>query len=168
MEWCVLRVVVTFPRLLPSAPRASRALQSPGRRCTTAPASCRLPGTRTGRRRGRHPTPIDPASWTRARTKAQIWAKGPPDKRKKRKRNLFITGIFPARELFLITVLNKFQKLAAGENYSHYSFILIPKQKGCNCNHFAKHGNSLRKSATPPLILSWLTEITLRRINSVV
>ena len=30
--------------------------------------------------------------------------------------------------LFFITVLNKFQKLAAGENYSHYSFILIPKQ----------------------------------------
>ena len=47
-------------RLLPSAPRASRALQGPGRRCTsaarraslykTAPASCRRPGTRTGRR----------------------------------------------------------------------------------------------------------------------
>ena len=44
----------------PSAPRASRALQGPGRRCTsaarrailykTAPASCRRPGTRTGRR----------------------------------------------------------------------------------------------------------------------
>ena len=29
---------------------------------------------------------------------------------------------------FFITVFNKFQKLAAGENYSHYSFILIPKQ----------------------------------------
>ena len=29
---------------------------------------------------------------------------------------------------FFATVLNKFQKLAAGENYSHYSFILIPKQ----------------------------------------
>ena len=44
------------------------------------------------------------------------------------KMDLFITGIFPARNLFFITVLNKFQKLAAGENYSHYSFILIPKQ----------------------------------------
>ena len=31
-------------------------------------------------------------------------------------------------EFNFITVLNKFQKLAAGENYSHYSFILIPKQ----------------------------------------
>ena len=40
----------------------------------------------------------------------------------KEKRELFITGIFPARNLFFITVLNKFQKLAAGENYSHYSF----------------------------------------------
>ena len=50
-----------------------------------------------------------------------------PTHKKKRKRDLFITGIFPARNLFFITVLNKFQKLAAGENYSHYSFILIPK-----------------------------------------
>ena len=31
-------------------------------------------------------------------------------------------------EFIFITVLNKFQKLAAGANYSHYSFILIPKQ----------------------------------------
>ena len=30
--------------------------------------------------------------------------------------------------------LNKFQKLAAGENYSHYSFILIPKQLVCNAS----------------------------------
>ena len=44
------------------------------------------------------------------------------------KEGTFITGIFPARNLFFITVLNKFHKLAAGENYSHYSFILIPKQ----------------------------------------
>ena len=71
-----------------------------------------------------------------SKTKAQIWAKGPPDKKK----DLFITGIFPARNLFFITVLNKFQKLAARENYSHYSFKLIPKQKGCNCNHFVKDG----------------------------
>ena len=35
------------------------------------------------------------------------------------KEGTFITGIFPARKLFFITVLNKFQKLAAGENYSH-------------------------------------------------
>ena len=43
-------------------------------------------------------------------------------------RDLFITGIFPARNLFFITVLKKIKKVAAGENYSHYSFILIPKQ----------------------------------------
>ena len=69
-------------RLLPSV----SALQGPGRRCTsaasranpckTAPASCRRPGTRTGQRRGRHPTPGDPALWTRAKTKAEIRAKG--------------------------------------------------------------------------------------------
>ena len=46
----------------------------------------------------------------------------------KKERELFITGIFPAMNLFFTTVLNKFQKLATGENYSHYSFILIPKQ----------------------------------------
>ena len=58
------------------------------------------------------------------------------------KKDLFLTRIFPARNLFLITVLNKFQKLAAGENYSHYSFKLIPKQKGCNCNHFVEDGTA--------------------------
>ena len=41
----------------------------------------------------------------------------------KTKRELFITGIFPARELFFITVLNKIKNIAAGENYSHYSFF---------------------------------------------
>ena len=67
----------------------------------------------------------------------------PPPLLKKKKRELFITGIFPARNLFFITVLNKFQKIVAGVNYSHYTFILIPKQKGCNCNHFAKDGIAL-------------------------
>ena len=33
---CVLNVLVTNYRLLPPAPRASRALQGPGRRCTSA------------------------------------------------------------------------------------------------------------------------------------
>ena len=48
---------------------------------------------------------------------------------KKKERDLFITGIFPARNLFFITVLNKFQKLAAGVNYSALQFsTLIPKQ----------------------------------------
>ena len=37
-------------------------------------------------------------------------------------------------EFIFITVLNKFQKLAAGENYSHYRFILIPKQLACNAS----------------------------------
>ena len=53
----------------------------------------------------------------------------------KKVRDLFITGIFPARNLFFITVLNKFQKLAAGENYRRYSFILIPKQLVCNASN---------------------------------
>ena len=47
----------------------------------------------------------------------------------------FITGLFPARNLIFITVLNKFQKLAAGENYRRYSFILIPKQLVCNASN---------------------------------
>ena len=73
------------PCRLPS-PRASRALQGVGQRCTsaasranpckTAPASCRRPGTRTGRRRGRNPTPGSPALWTRAKQKRKFGQKG--------------------------------------------------------------------------------------------
>ena len=37
---------------------------------------------------------------------------------------------------------NLFVKATSGENYSHHSFILIPKQKGRNCDHFPKHGIS--------------------------
>ena len=58
-------------RLLPSATTTSRASRALGRRCasaprranscTTTPASCRRPGTRKGRGRGRHPTPGAPA-----------------------------------------------------------------------------------------------------------
>ena len=51
----------------------------------------------------------------------------------RKRRELFITGIFPAKELFFITVVNKFKKIAAGKNYSHYSFIVIRKQKGGYC-----------------------------------
>ena len=40
----------------------------------------------------------------------------------KKRRELFITGTFLAMNLFFIAVLNKFKKIAAGENYSHYSF----------------------------------------------
>ena len=36
VELCVLRVLVTIPRLLPGAPRAWRASRAPGRRCTSA------------------------------------------------------------------------------------------------------------------------------------
>ena len=38
--------------------------------------------------------------------------------------------------IFYYIFLHKFQKIVAGENYSHYSFILIQKPKGCNCNDF--------------------------------
>ena len=50
-------------------------------------------------------------------------------------------------EFSFITVLNKFQKIAAGENYSHYSFILIQKQKGCNCNDFVEDGSIFHATA---------------------
>ena len=105
--------LLNFPPAPISAQSVTR-IEGPGRRCTsaarranlctTAPASCRPPGTRTGRRRGRHSTPGDLALWTRAKTKAQIWAKGPTDQKKKKRRGLFITGIFPARDLFCVTV----------------------------------------------------------------
>ena len=95
--------------------RRASALQGRGRRCTSAartaspcksaPASCRRPGTRTGRRQGRHSTPGSPALWTRAKQKRKFGQKGRLTKEKK-EMGLFITGIFPARNLFFITVLN--------------------------------------------------------------
>ena len=54
-------------------------------------------------------TPTDTTT-ERHDTKAQIGAKGPPDKRKKKERGLLITGIFPARNLFLLQFFTKFQK----------------------------------------------------------
>ena len=49
--------------------------------------------------------------------------------RTKKKRGDFLLQEYFRRGIyFLLTVLNKFQKIAAGENYSHYSFILIQKQ----------------------------------------
>ena len=41
------------------------------------------------------------------------------------------------------------KKIAAGENYSHYSFILNRKQKGGNCNHLLADGilSSMRRSS---------------------
>ena len=47
---------------------------------------------------------------------------------KKKEGPFYYRNISGEEFIFFITVLNKFQKLAAGENYSHYSFILIPKQ----------------------------------------
>ena len=51
-----------------------------------------------------------------------------------KREGLFITGIFPARELFKITVFNYFHKIAAGWNYRHYCYILIRKQSNCNAS----------------------------------
>ena len=128
---------------LPSAPRASRASWGPARPCTSAartassctiaPASCRRPGSRTGRRPGRRPTPGAPACRDE-RPKSSAWATGRQTPPKKKTREHLITGIFPARELFFITVLNYFRKIAAGENYRHYGYILIPKQSTCNAS----------------------------------
>ena len=83
----------------PSAPRASRALQGPARQCTsaasranpckTAPASCRRPGTRTGRRQGRHPTPGSAALRTRAKQKRKFGQKGRLTKEQKREVTFF-------------------------------------------------------------------------------
>ena len=81
-----MNVLVTIPACSLERPERHAHCRAPRRRCTgaarranpckTAPAPCRRPGTRTGQRRGRHPTPRDPAFWTRAKTKAQIRAKG--------------------------------------------------------------------------------------------
>ena len=107
-------------RLLPPAPRASRALPGPGRRCTsaasranpykTAPAPCRRPGTRTGQRRGRHPTPGDPALWTRAKTKAQILAKGTTER-----------AIHRTKEKTTSVIFFK-KKMSRERIYPHYGF----------------------------------------------
>ena len=96
------------------SPVPSQAIHSAARRanlCTTAQASCRPPGTRTGRRRGRHPTPGDPALWTRAKTKAQIWAKGPPDKRKKKRGTFY------------------YRNISGEEIYFYNNLKLIPKNR---------------------------------------
>ena len=75
--------------------------------CCT-PASCRRPRTRTGQRRGRLPTPGDPALWTRAKTKTQIPAKGTTERAIHRTKEKTTSVIFlkcPAREFIPITVL---------------------------------------------------------------
>ena len=48
-----------------------------------------------------------------------------PSRLLKKKEGTFYYRNISGDEFIFITVLNKFQKLAAGENYSHYSFILI-------------------------------------------
>ena len=95
----------------PSAPRASRALQGRGRQCTnaasranpckTAPASCRRPGTRTGRRQGRHPTPGSPALWTRAKQKRKFGQKGRLTKEKKKRGDFFLQEYFRRGNCFV-------------------------------------------------------------------
>ena len=90
----------------PAALRTSAARGASS--CTTATASCRRPGTRTGCRSGRHPTPGAPACRDE-RPKSCVWEKGRLNVRstaQKKMRELLITGIYPARELFCITVLN--------------------------------------------------------------
>ena len=80
--------------------------------------------------RGRHPTPGDPALWTRAKTKAQTGAKGTTERairRTKEKTTSVISKKFPAREFIPITVLiNSKNKTAL--NYSHYRFNYFEKQ----------------------------------------
>ena len=58
----------------------------------------------------------------------------PPSHIQKKRGNFLLQEYFRRGIYFFITVLNKFQKIAAGENYSHYSFILIPKQLACNAS----------------------------------
>ena len=58
----------------------------------------------------------------------------------KKKRRLLLQEYFRRRIYFYNSFLKKFPKIAAGENYSHYSFKLIQKQKGCNYNDFVKDG----------------------------
>ena len=50
--------------------------------------------------------------------------------RLEKKRDLFITGIFPARNLFFLTILNKFQKLAAGGKLQSLQFYINSKTIG--------------------------------------
>ena len=60
--------------------------------------------------------------------------------RLKTKEGTFYYRNISGEEFIFLTVINKFQKIATGENYSHYSFILIQKQKGRNCNDFVEDG----------------------------
>ena len=53
----------------------------------------------------------------------------PPTPRKKRG-DFLLQEYFQRGIYFYYSFLNEFQKIAAGENYSHYSFILIQKTKG--------------------------------------
>ena len=114
--------------------------------CTTAPASCRRPGTRTGRRPSRQPTPRAPACRDK-RPKSSAWAKSRLTKKKK---GTFYYRNISGDEFIFSTVFKLNQKIAAGENYSHYGYILIRKTIGLyvtrqNCNYFATDGNSSRR-----------------------
>ena len=115
---CVLRVLVTIPAC--SHQRPERHAHSRVRddgvpvpqvepiRARPAPASPRRPGTRTGQRRRRHPTPGDPALWTRAKTKAQIRAKGTTERAihsPHKEKTTSVISKCPAGEFITITVL---------------------------------------------------------------
>ena len=125
LKRCVLNVLVTIPACSPSAPRASRALQGPARQCTsaasranpckTAPASCRRPGTRTGRRQGRHPTPGSPALWTRAKQKRKLGQKGRLTKEKKRKGTFLLQEHFRRGNYLKLQFLINSKKSPPGE-----------------------------------------------------
>ena len=55
-----------------------------------------------------------------------------------------ITGKYPVREFFPITVLYLFEKIKSALIYSHYSFILIRKNKSAPrqiCNYFRGNGS---------------------------
>ena len=82
--------------------------------CTTAPASCRRPGTRTRCRSSRHPTPRAPA-YRDERPKSCVWAKGRLNVRSTaQKKN---EGTFNYRNKSSEGII------------LHYSFILIQKNR---------------------------------------
>ena len=145
MGRCVLRVLVTFSRLLPSASRASRALQGPGRRCTstarranpckTAPFRVVVQELEQDDDKVVTPRPDPPHCGHEQNKKRAAW-------QKKKERRLF-EGIFPAREFFVLHFDINSEKINAGWNYSHYSFIFFENNKSAPrqiCNYFCKDG----------------------------
>ena len=77
--------------------------------------------------------------WCKASAQQSVLSLLPSPPQKTKEGTFYYMNI-SGDEFIFITVLNKFKKIAAGENYSHYSFFLIQKQKGCNCNDFVEDG----------------------------